>query len=67
LIASWHEYKIKGVVVCESPNIEGVAILLKNEYYSNKKMFEHDSVAPQFDKSQKAKGEYSPYKAGRKI
>ncbi len=66
LIAVWHEYKIKGVVICESPNIEVDALLMKNEYDSNKKIFEHDSVTPEFDKSQKAKAEYNPYKAGRK-
>lgn len=65
LISAWHEYKIKGVVISESPNIENDAILLKKEYDSNKKMFEHDSVTPDFKTSQKAKKEYSPYKAGR--
>jgi len=29
LIKTWKEYKLKGVVICESPNIEGDAILMK--------------------------------------
>lgn len=66
LISALHEYKIKGVVICESPNIEDDAMLLKKEYDSQKTMFdEHHS--PSFKSNQKAKGEYSPYKSGRLI
>jgi len=32
LVQSWKDYKIKGVVISESPNIEGDAILLKKIY-----------------------------------
>lgn len=32
LIKAWKDYKIKGAVICESPNIENDAILLKKEY-----------------------------------
>ncbi len=67
LIAAWHEYKIKGVVISESPNIEDDALLLKKEYDSQIRIFENDGVTPDYRKSQKAKAEYNPYKAGRKI
>lgn len=33
LIKAFKEYKIKGAVICESPNIEEDAILIKREYY----------------------------------
>jgi len=33
LIKAWKEFKIKGVVISESPNIEGDALLMKNEYF----------------------------------
>ncbi len=33
LIKIWKEFKLKGVVTCESPNIEKDALLLKGEYY----------------------------------
>ena len=29
LVSAWKEFKIGGVVICESPNIEGDALLLK--------------------------------------
>ena len=32
LIRAWKEYKIKGVIICESPNIESDALLMKREY-----------------------------------
>lgn len=32
LVKSWRDFKIKGVVISESPNIEGDAILLRNTY-----------------------------------
>lgn len=32
LVKVWKDYKIKGVVISESPNLEGDAILLKNTY-----------------------------------
>ncbi|MBR9691124.1 TIM barrel protein [Candidatus Woesearchaeota archaeon] len=64
MAAAWQEYKIKGVAICESPNIEKDALLVKKEYNSQKKMFEQDSITPEFDKSQKAKGKYSRYKIG---
>jgi deoxyribonuclease-4 len=32
LVKVWKEFKIKGVVVCESPNIEDDALLLKKTY-----------------------------------
>ena len=33
LVKIWKEFKLKGVVTCESPNIEKDALLLKEEYY----------------------------------
>jgi len=33
LVETWKEFNLKGVVVSESPNLEGDAILLKNLYY----------------------------------
>ncbi len=33
LVKAWKEYKIKGVITCESPNIEDDAMLLKNSYW----------------------------------
>lgn len=35
LIKAWHEFKIKGVVISESPNIEGDALLMKDIYDTN--------------------------------
>lgn len=35
LIKTWKEFKIKGVVISESPNIEGDALLMKREYENN--------------------------------
>lgn len=32
LVKAWKDFKIKGVVICESPNIEEDALLMKNEY-----------------------------------
>ena len=32
LVKAWKDYNIKGVVICESPNIEQDALLLKNTY-----------------------------------
>ena len=32
LVKAWKDFKIKGVIICESPNIEKDALLLKNEY-----------------------------------
>lgn len=32
LLKAWKEFKIKGVVISESPNIEGDALMLKREY-----------------------------------
>ena len=32
LVKSWKDYKIKGVVICESPNIEEDSLLLQKEY-----------------------------------
>ena len=32
LVKTWKEFKIKGVIICESPNIEKDALLLKNLY-----------------------------------
>jgi deoxyribonuclease-4 len=32
VLEAWHQYNIKGVVICESPNIEEDALLLKREY-----------------------------------
>ena len=32
LLAVWKEFKVKGVVICESPNIEGDALLMKRTY-----------------------------------
>ena len=32
LLNVWKEFKLKGIVICESPNIEEDALLLKNEY-----------------------------------
>ena len=32
LLNAWKEFKIKGVVICESPNIEEDALLLKKNY-----------------------------------
>ncbi|MEK6937589.1 MAG: TIM barrel protein, partial [Nanoarchaeota archaeon] len=32
LIKAWKEFKIKGVVISESPNIEGDALLMKEEW-----------------------------------
>lgn len=63
LIRAWHEYKIKGVVICESPNIEKDALLLQKEYDSQKEMLEDDETVAEFRTSQKAKREYSPYKS----
>ncbi|MBI5389154.1 TIM barrel protein [Candidatus Woesearchaeota archaeon] len=34
LMQAFHDFKIKGVVVCESPNIEGDALLLQKTYGS---------------------------------
>ena len=36
LLRVWKEFKIKGVVVCESPNIESDALLMKKFYYGLK-------------------------------
>ncbi|MEK6835538.1 MAG: TIM barrel protein, partial [Nanoarchaeota archaeon] len=33
LVKVWKEFKLKGIVVCESPNIERDALLLKETYY----------------------------------
>ncbi|RJQ21027.1 hypothetical protein C4580_03325 [Candidatus Woesearchaeota archaeon] len=33
MLKAWREFKIKGVVITESPNIEGDALLLKKAYY----------------------------------
>lgn len=33
LVDVWKEFNVKGVVISESPNLEGDAILLKNVYY----------------------------------
>src|SRR3989338_1933478 len=33
LVKTWKEFKIKGIVVCESPNVEADAKLLKELYY----------------------------------
>jgi len=33
LLKAWKEFDIKGLVICESPNLEGDALLLKEEYY----------------------------------
>jgi deoxyribonuclease-4 len=32
LLESWKEFSIKGLVICESPNLEGDALLLKERY-----------------------------------
>ena len=32
LIKTWKEFKLKGVVVCESPNVEKDALFLKEIY-----------------------------------
>ena len=32
ILKAWREFKLKGVVICESPNIEGDALVLKKEY-----------------------------------
>jgi deoxyribonuclease-4 len=43
LIKSWKDYKIKGIVISESPNIEFDALLLKNIYESkNDECLERD-------------------------
>jgi deoxyribonuclease-4 len=34
LIRAWKEYDIRGTVICESPNLEGDALLLQGEYLS---------------------------------
>lgn len=34
LLKTWKEYKIKGIVICESPNIEQDALLLQKTYNS---------------------------------
>src|SRR3989338_3303236 len=34
LVKAWKDFKIKGVITCESPNIEEDALLLKNTYKS---------------------------------
>ncbi len=35
LLNIWKEFKLKGVVIAESPNVEGDAMLLKEIYYKN--------------------------------
>ena len=37
LLKVWKEFKIAGVVICESPNVEEDALLLKNEFYKLEK------------------------------
>ena len=32
LVRAWKEYDIKGIVICESPNLEGDALLLQKVY-----------------------------------
>jgi deoxyribonuclease-4 len=32
VLEAWHDYAIRGMVICESPNIEEDALLLKREY-----------------------------------
>ncbi len=39
LVKAWKEFKIKGIVISESPNIEGDALLLKKEWDSQTKGF----------------------------
>lgn len=68
LIRAWHEYKIRGVVISESPNIEKDALLLQKEYESQKKMFEeYGQDLPEYRKIQKEKGRYAPYRTGGKF
>lgn len=37
LLRTFHEFDIKGLVICESPNLETDAMILKNKYQELKK------------------------------